>query len=605
MNIFETITNSKFDILKDLQNLKLLPFTFLPDNTYFFVFFVLFFVLTTVTVTIFQSYLSVNGIFYILFFSLSSLVMGIIQTSPTMFKDGSQLIFEIKLYSVYLPSATINLFFSLDKLSSAFANLVLIISITALLYARIYLNGDPNITDFFVKLMWFVLSMFFLVMSKNCFVLYFFWESIGITSMWLINYNSQRVDTLKSALKAFIFNKISDLTLFSSLLIGFLYTNTTNIDEWEIKFFLSANNTEISTSHIFWFSLFLVIAACIKSAQLGFHIWLPDSMDAPVPASALIHSATLVSAGVYLLMRFNIFLSFSGFLEYTAVIGAFTAAYGGLAAAAQTDLKKSLAYSTISHCGFLFVLASLSMTQATVLYLFLHGFFKALSFICVGELIRNANGSQDINKNGSFYFISPSLYTQLLISMANLCGLPLFFGYSFKVGFQKALLISSFLNIFIITFLLIGLLSSVFYFIRIFWATSFHFKKNNFKIHKEINKPGLYCWCLPIKTPKALFVIFWFIYGLSLFCVFYMFTLHKDIFITPFSDFFSIGVGYHHKVTVNAWQLVNYLFLFYNFFFWVVWLIWNSFSPKRFNSDNSLFKLSLWCFFLLTVFFLV
>lgn len=147
----------------------------------------------------------------------------------------------------------------------------------------------------------------------------------------------------------------------------------------------------------------LLVAAFVKSAQVGFHVWLPDSMEAPVPASALIHSATLVSAGIFVVLRLQPMLELS--VVATTVIplvGSVTALVGGFSALYQTDLKRVLAYSTISHCGFLFVLSSLSPVEFTLLYLYVHGFFKASSFLCVGNVIRFSKNYQDSRRMGMF-----------------------------------------------------------------------------------------------------------------------------------------------------------------------------------------------------------
>ena len=146
---------------------------------------------------------------------------------------------------------------------------------------------------------------------------------------------------------------------------------------------------------------FFLGAAFIKSAQVGFHIWLPDSMEAPVPASALIHSATLVSAGIFLILRlYPIFECSSIFYILTPIISIFTAFFGGFAAFYQNDLKRILAYSTISHCGLLMFLTTLGSFEFTLLYLYVHGFFKAIAFLCVGNIIRFNKNYQDVRRMG-------------------------------------------------------------------------------------------------------------------------------------------------------------------------------------------------------------
>lgn len=198
---------------------------------------------------------------------------------------------------------------------------------------------------------------------------------------------------MKAAFKAFLFNRISDVMLFFVCIFVFYLFNDLNNAEIINNFLKKPSLMYGSVSCISIFSFFLVIPICIKSAQFFWHIWLPDSMEAPVPASALIHSATLVSAGVYLILRFKDVLLLSEYVvTMLPLIGAFTACLGALSSAFQTDAKRLLAYSTISHCGFLVVSAILCDSEFTILYLYVHGFFKAASFICIGNVIRFNNG---------------------------------------------------------------------------------------------------------------------------------------------------------------------------------------------------------------------
>jgi len=171
----------------------------------------------------------------------------------------------------------------------------------------------------------------------------------------------------------------------------------------------------------------------IKSAQIGPHIWLPDSMEAPVPASSLIHSATLVSAGIFVVLRFySIFeMSYYSFL-ILPIVGSLTASYGGVTASFQSDIKRILAYSTISHCGFLMLLTSFNINEFVVLYLYVHGFFKACVFMCVGNVIRISKNYQDFRKMGSFYKYLPFECFVSLICLFNLSGIPLSLGFFIK-----------------------------------------------------------------------------------------------------------------------------------------------------------------------------
>ena len=536
---------------------------------FFYLFFIFVFVVAVIATTT-QQYLGIAGLLRLLFYTLLLQFVVILCAFVAITQYGVTFFLEYKIYSIYVPTAVASLNFTLDYLSASFMFLVTSIGIAAILYSRVYLIGDPNTPDFLIKLNWFIISMLSLVISKNFIFFYFSWEFIGITSMWLINFNSQRTDTFKSAIKAFTFNKVSDLCLFSALLIGYSIFQTATITTWDVSM-AQINYINTTTAYSFYaFGTLIIIAASIKSAQLGFHLWLPDSMDAPVPASALIHSATLVSAGIYILFRFYDIIHFAGFSTSIALLGACTAAYGGVVAGMQTDLKRALAYSTISHCGFLFTLTVLGGSSIALLYLFLHGFYKALSFICAGDFIRLGAGYQDLNRMGGFFFLSPSLSAQFLISMGNLCGLPFFLGYFFKNNFQSAQLVNNNANFFVNTLLICGLISSLFYFFKVFYCVVFSFKKTNYKNLIDFYKKSLLSFKFPFKSPKALLIIFWFILFVSLCCVFWYFnyilsTLACNVTDTQVSVV-DLNFLQRANIKVSEFTKVNYFFLFYTVF---------------------------------------
>lgn len=189
----------------------------------------------------------------------------------------------------------------------------------------------------------------------------------------------------------------------------------------------------IAVSYADVFLVCLTIASFCKSAQFGFHFWLPDSMEAPVPASALIHSATLVSAGIYLLLRFNSVLLVSGF-SYTliAMVSSFTAFYGAIIAAFQTDVKKILAYSTISHCGMLVFSTLMNSPYITLFYLFAHGFFKSINFMCVGNFIQYSNNYQDTSRMGRYFSSFRFEFFFFCVTLFNLSSAPMFFCFFSK-----------------------------------------------------------------------------------------------------------------------------------------------------------------------------
>lgn len=363
--------------------------------------------------------------------------------------------------------------FSVNPLSYCFSTLVVLIGTTTNFYLLTYFKGEANENIFIFWLNCFIASMLLLVLANNLFTLFLGWELIGLTSFFLINFWSNRRATLKSSFKAFIFNLFSDICLLGSFAALFYLTGS---DDCQTIFYVCLYS-DIYQHNLFTLAVLLLILCCsIKSVQLIGHLWLPDSMEAPVPASSLIHSATLVSAGVYLLCKFSYLIELSYWINYIIILGGITAVYGGLVAAAQTDVKKLLAYSTMSHCGFLWILACLGQFYVTIIYLFLHGIFKAATFYCVGTFIRTF-GSQDTRWMGYGLRLLSTNSLILIICSANLCGLPFTIGYLYKFFFFKVLY-TNITTFFVIGSLFLAAQTSLIYFYRLNFYLLFDFYKN-------------------------------------------------------------------------------------------------------------------------------
>ena len=366
-----------------------------------------------------------------------------------------------------------NFSFSMDSLSLWFALLVSVIGFGTNLYTLGYFRGEADEGSFVFWLNLFILSMLSLVLAGNFFTMFVGWELIGITSFFLINFWRTRRGVVKSSFKALTFNVISDLLLLSAFICFYSAYSATNY----VIFLNLLTTTALPQTNLLWFgAICLIFCAAIKSVQMIGHLWLPDSMEAPVPASSLIHSATLVSAGIYLLCRFNSLFVLIDCVSPLVTIGALTAAYGGVVASAQTDMKKLLAYSTMSHCGFLWILASSGNTVATIIYLYLHGIFKAATFYCAGTFIRayNTQDTRWMGNGASFLRLDSFL---LIFCGANLAGLPFTIGIAYKVYFFKLILLTA-LSWWQIGFVFIGLLSSVVYYFRLTNYAIFDFYKN-------------------------------------------------------------------------------------------------------------------------------
>lgn len=307
-------------------------------------------------------------------------------------------------------------------------------------FSFFYLNTDPHLPRFFMYLLLFTFFMLLLIVGDNLLLVFWGWEGVGLCSFLLINFWYSRINANKAALKAVFVNKISDLFLFFGII---LLINETNTAELPIIFSLIPF-LKFKTIYFGIFKLnFLNVIALLflggvtgKSAQIGLHIWLPDAMEGPTPVSALIHAATMVTAGVYLLIRFSLLFEYSPkVLKIILFLGCLTALMSALIGSFQYDVKKIIAYSTCSQLGYMVVSCGLSNYILGLYHLVNHAFFKALLFLSSGLLIA-VFGDQDIRKYSNFHKFIPIIYLFILIPSLSLCGFPFFSG-----AFSKELII--------------------------------------------------------------------------------------------------------------------------------------------------------------------
>lgn len=440
----------------------------------FFPLLALYFVSLVLT-TVVRKQITYKGIFYVFTTFLSLFVFFLMYIFTDVLLNSSTSEFSLVFNANNWLALDVTFSLKIDALSYIFVLLVSVIGLATNFYVLNYMKYEAHEDIFALLINWFMFSMLLLVLGNNLFTLFLGWESIGLSSFFLINFWSTRRGTVKSSFKAFFFNKISDVFLFLFLI---LINYVTYLND------LGTINTKLILNLVSVTATYQVAAACLfmctlfKSAQLFGHLWLPDSMEAPVPASALIHSATLVSAGIYLLLRFTPLISLNQFQFLFLSVGSVTAAYGGVVSAAQTDMKKLLAYSTISHCGFLFVTIGTEVYLASVIYLFLHGLFKASTFFCAGSFIRVA-GSQDTRNMGGLSRILPVDTVFLLICAFNLGGLPFSLGYLYKSVLISSVL-GSFSGFLVVGLCTVGLLSSVVYVYRLVYYSAFDISKEFF-----------------------------------------------------------------------------------------------------------------------------
>lgn len=318
----------------------------------------------------------------------------------------------------------------LDSVAIMMLALVSFIGLLVYLYSLTYLEGHSGLKRYFIILILFMLSMYGLVVSGNLFQLFFFWELVGFCSYGLIGFYYDSMIAARAAKKAFLINRIADVFLLVGL--GLVYQQYSTLALTEI----------ISSGQIsFWAGLFLFIGACGKSAQYPFSIWLPDAMAGPTPVSAFIHAATMVTAGIILLSRIYFLLPID-ILTIMAFVGAITAFLAALAALAQHDIKKVLAYSTISQLGYMFIGLGTGAWDASLFHLFTHAFFKAGLFLNAGAVIlwfkkfKSQHGleldPQDLRNMGGLKKYLPAIYGSFTLCTLALIGVPFFSGFLSK-----------------------------------------------------------------------------------------------------------------------------------------------------------------------------
>ena len=537
----------------------------LSSTPLFFYFGSLFF-FTVVISWFFFSYLGLYGIFKLNVISLFFFWLSLLFTARSIFVD--QTIYVIKLCSWVFLSTNfkIDYYFLIDTISFSFMLLTTTIALFVFIYAFSYFRYEPLVDRFLLFILSFVISMIFLVTSGNTIMLFLGWELIGFTSFCLINFWTTKAATLKSAFKAFTFNKVSDFFMFMFLVSTFsvYYTfDILSINQQVYKYeFLVIYIFGTPVNFLEFVAFMLIGAAFIKSAQFGGHAWLPDSMEAPVPASSLIHSATLVSAGVYLILRFNFIFDATQYSKFIIpVVGSLTAAYGGVCAASQSDIKKTLAYSTISHCGFLMVLCSTEMNEFTILYLYVHGFFKAGVFMCVGNVLRITRGYQDTRRMGGLLKYLPFEYFCSIVGVLNLAGLPFTFGFFIKHLLLVSLDTHIYIYYFVMFHSLVGAFSGLFYSYRIVNYTFGDFKKGQKVLYSNLNRGSYNSLFYTNSSLAATFSIF-FLFIFSYLITYFMF----KYFMAGnylFSDYMNTTVlsNYYSSTSTFSGYLLNFSYI--------------------------------------------
>jgi len=320
--------------------------------------------------------------------------------------------------------------FLIDPLSVLMMSIITGVGFLIHVYSAGYMSHDDGFHRYFSYLNLFVFAMLLLVMGANYLVLFTGWEGVGLCSYLLIGFWFKNNDYNNAAKKAFIMNRIGDL----GFLLGMLLIVTTygSLD-YSIDLAKPLVESDRSNNLFLAITLLLFIGATGKSAQIPLYTWLPDAMAGPTPVSALIHAATMVTAGVYMIVRSNVLFAMSPLtLEIIEVIGLTTALFAGTIALVQNDIKKVLAYSTVSQLGFMFFALGMGAYSTAMFHVTTHAFFKALLFLCAGSVIHAMSGEQDIRNMGGLRKKLPITFFTFLIGAVAISGIPPFAGFFSK-----------------------------------------------------------------------------------------------------------------------------------------------------------------------------
>nr|QVT10935.1 NADH dehydrogenase subunit 5 [Ampelophaga rubiginosa] len=387
---------------------------------------------------VFCFFFSLINLFFMIYFIMNNIV----------------LFFEWEIISFNSISIVISIL--LDWMSLLFMMFVLMISSVVIYYSKSYMMSDLNLFRFIILVLLFVFSMILLIISPNIISILLGWDGLGLVSYCLVIYY-QNLKSYNAGMLTVLSNRIGDVLIL--MVISWML----NYGSWNYIFYLNFMENDLVMEII---SIMIIIAAMTKSAQIPFSSWLPAAMAAPTPVSALVHSSTLVTAGVYLLIRFNLMILNTFFIKILLLLGMMTMFMAGISANYEFDLKKIIALSTLSQLGLMMSILSMGFPELAFFHLLTHAMFKALLFMCAGVIIHMMNDIQDIRYMGGISLYLPLTSLCLNISNMALCGIPFLAGFYSKDLILEMVSFSN-LNMFVFFFYYISTGLTMYYTIRL------------------------------------------------------------------------------------------------------------------------------------------
>lgn len=413
-----------------------------------------FLILHCLFIFLFKRWLGPVGTFYGSIMSFSLVLLLSVNELYMVLLNGTYSFVDFGRWFFCIDLIDSHLVFCIDSLALVSSILVLTLTMFALYFGVEYMYREAFINRLLYLLNLFATSVVFLFYCYDYFLILFAWECIGLFSLLLVNFYSSRMYTIKAALKTFVWSRISDMFMFFSFLLTISVFSSTDLSIIFLQVpFLTFHYMffgDIAFHFITLFSFCLVTSGGIKAAQFFAHVWLPDAMEAPTPASALIHSSTLVVAGVFLVIRFAVLFEFTTFTNYyLAILGGLTLSFGSITATFQNDIKKLVAYSTISQIGYLVCGCGFCCYEEVLIYLIIHALNKAFLFVLVGYTVHFFSGNTDMRQMGGAYLYSFDIAAMLFGVCFNLSGLPYSAGFLGKEFLLFQVLRDDFLSLFV------------------------------------------------------------------------------------------------------------------------------------------------------------